>query len=94
MNFEEMVQRAVNAKAKAVLRSSTMVWELNVCYFKNYCPSNNIAAKMQTQKTTIKDFHLEEAKTKNLKPISSSINAAEPLEQEKKDQKDKKKKFQ
>ena len=32
-NFEEMVQRAVNAEAKAGLRSSTMVWELNA-----YCP--------------------------------------------------------
>ena len=31
INFEEIVQKAVNVKAKAGLRSSTMVWDLDIC---------------------------------------------------------------
>ena len=85
-----MVQRTVNAEVKAGLRSSIIVHDLDICCPKGYCSFINITAKVQTQETIFKDFCSKKAKTKDLKPTSSCINAAEPLEQEKKDRKDKK----
>ena len=46
---------------------------------------------MQIKGITIKNPRPKEAKTKDLKPILSCTNEAEPSEQKKKDQKDKKK---
>ena len=48
MNFEEMVQRAVNAEAKAGQKSSTMVQDLDIYCPRGHCSSNNIATKLQT----------------------------------------------
>ena len=48
MDFEEMVQRAVNAKAKAGLRSSTMVRDLDVRCPRGHHLSHNTSSKVQT----------------------------------------------
>ena len=82
INFEEMMQKAVNAKAKADLRSSTMIRNSNICYPRGHCPLNSTASKVQTQGTTAKDSHQEEPKVKEVKLISSwAAEASKPSEQ-------------
>ena len=49
MNFEEMVQKAVNVEAKTGLRSSTMVRDSDICCPEDHRPSNNTTLKVQTQ---------------------------------------------
>ena len=68
MDFEEMVQRAVNAEAKAGLRSSTMVRESDAHCPKGHRPSHNTASKMQTQGTSAKEPRPEESRIKEAKP--------------------------
>ena len=46
MDFEEMVQKTVNTKAKVGLRSSTMIRELDIRSLRGYRPSHNIFSKM------------------------------------------------
>ena len=75
-----MVQRAVNAKAKAGLKFSIMVWDSDICYLRGHRPSNSTALKVQTQGTTAKDFHLEESKIKEARPTLSGAEASEPFE--------------
>ena len=70
-----------------------MVQDSDIYCFRGYCYSNNTATKAQIQGTTVKDYRLKEAKTKDPKPTSSRTNVAKPLKQEKKNQKDTKKKF-
>ena len=88
-----MVQRAVNAKAKAGLKSSIMVWDLDAYCPKSYHSSYNTFLKMQFQGSNIKDFfHSKEPKPKDLKPAPLYNNTtAEPAK--KKDRTDKKKRF-
>ena len=82
MNFEDMVQKTVNAEAKAGLRSSTMVRDSNICCLRGHCLSISTASKIQTQKTTANDFYLKELKVKNVKPTSSwAAEASKPLKQ-------------
>ena len=84
-----MVQKAVNAKAKAGLKSIIMVRDLDIRCFRGHRPSNNTASKMQTQGTTAKDSScLEEPKTKDSKLVPSHDNPAEPAKKE-----DKQKRF-
>ena len=90
MNFEEMVQRAVNVEAKAGLRSSIMVRDSDICCLRDHRPSNSTASKVQTQETTIKDFYLEELKVKETRPTSSRTKANEPSKQAHKEKKKKK----
>ena len=71
MNFEEMIQRVINAKAKAGLRSSTIVWDLNIHCPKGNCFSNSTASKVQTQRTIAKDAHPEKTKIKEAKSTLS-----------------------
>ena len=40
------MQRMVNAKAKAGLKSSIMVQNIDFYGFKDYCPSQNTSAKI------------------------------------------------
>ena len=47
-SFEEMVQRAVNAEAKAGLRSSIMVRDADSRCPRGHCPSQNTSTKVQT----------------------------------------------
>ena len=90
MDFEEMVQRAVNAESKAGLRSSAMVRDSDIRCPRGHRPSNSTASKVQTQGTTAKDSHQEEPKVKEVKPISSRVaEASEPSEQARKEKKKK-----
>ena len=90
IDFEEMVQRAVNAEAKAGLRSSTMVRKLDVRCPRGHRPSHNTSSKVQTQGS--KDSsRSEEPKPKDPKPAPLRDNAAEPAKKE--DRKERKKKL-
>ena len=88
-----MVQRAINAKAKASLRFSTIVWNSDA-----YCPrghrlSHNISSKVQTQGFNNKNSsRFEESKPKDLKPAPPRDNVA-VKSAKKVDKKDKKKRF-
>ena len=90
MNFEEMVQRAINMEAKAGLRSSIMVRDLDICCLRGYRSSNNITSKMQTQRTTAKNSHPEESKVKEARLTLSQAKASKPFEQIRKEKKKKK----
>ena len=84
MDFEEIVQKAVNTEAKAGLRSSTMVRDLDACCLRSHRPSNNTTSKMQTQGTTGKKSKLEESRPKKAKlaesknPAPSRFKSSEP----------------
>ena len=95
-----MVQRAINAKTKAGLRSSAMVRDLDIRCSRGYRPSNSTASKVQTQGTSAKEPRPEEFRTKEAQlaegktPAPPRTNAAECSEQGKMDRKDKKRRFQ
>ena len=46
INFEDRVQKTVNAEAKAGLQSSAIVWNADSRYSRSYCASNSIASKV------------------------------------------------
>ena len=75
MDFEEMVQRAVNAEAKAGLRSSTMVRESDARCPRGHRPSHNTASKVQTQGTSAKEPRPEESRTKEAKLVKEKALA-------------------
>ena len=84
------MQRAVNAEAKKNLRSSTMVWDLEVCCPKSHHPSHNTSLKVQIQGS--KDSScFKKLKFKDPKSALSRDNAAKLPKKDNK--KDKKKKF-
>ena len=92
MDFEEIVQRAVNVKAKSGLRSSTMVRDSNAYCPRGHHPSHNTSSKIQTQGSSHKNLsRSEKPKPKDPKPAPSSDNAAEPAKKE--DRKEKKKRL-
>ena len=99
IDFEEMVQKVVNADAKAGLRSSAMVRDSDIRCPQGHRFSNNTASKVQTQGTSAKEPRSEESRPKEAKPAKEKApalpwtNATESLEQGKKDRKDKKRKF-
>ena len=88
-----MVQKAVNAKTKVGLRSSTMVRDLDAHYPRGHRPSHNTSSKVQSQGSNNKDSsRFKEPKPKDLKLASPHDDAAaEPAKKE--DRKDKKKRF-
>ena len=92
-SFKKMMQRAVNAEAKADLRSSTMVRDLDARCPRGHRPSHNTSSKVQSQGSNNKDSsRSEEPKPKDLKPAPPRNDAAaEPAKKE--DRKDKKKRF-
>ena len=67
MSFEEIMQRIVNTEVKANLKSSIMIRDSNICCLRNYCFSNIIISKVQTQTTIAKNSHFEKLKAKNRK---------------------------
>ena len=67
MKFEEVVQKAVKLKAKVGLRSSTMVWDLDIRCPRDHRFFNSTASKIQTQGIIAKDSHSEELKVKKVK---------------------------
>ena len=92
-SFEEMMQKTVNAEAKAGLRSSTMVWDLDARCPRGYHLSHNTSSKMQSQGSNKKDSsRSKELKPKDPKSAPIRDNAAAKLAK-KKDRKDKKKRF-
>ena len=99
MDFEEMVQKVVNAEAKVGLRSSAMVRDSDIRCPQSHRFSNSTASKVQTQETSAKKPRPEESRTKKAKPAKEKVpalpwvNVAEFLEQGKKDRKDKKRRF-
>ena len=74
-SFKKIVQRAVNVKVKASLRSSTMVQKLDAHFPKAHCPSHNTFSKLQTLGTTIKESQTEESKPKKAKQANSKATA-------------------
>ena len=93
MDFEEIVQRAVNTEAKVGLRSSTMIRDSNARCARGHRPSHNTSSKVQTKGSSHKNSpRFEEPKSKDPKPALSHDNAAELAKKE--DRKDKKKRLQ
>lgn len=93
VNFKEILQKADNVEAKMDPRFNTKVQNLDIRYLRDHYLSNNITAKVLTQEIIIKDFRHKKAKAKDPKTFLVYSNMAELLEQEKKNWKDKKKKF-
>ena len=89
MDFEEMVQKAVNAESKVGLRSSIMVRDSDINCFRDYRLSNSTASKVQTQGTTTKNSYPGELKVKEKKPTSLWAEASKPSEQAHKEKKKK-----
>ena len=69
-SFEEMVQKAINAEAKAGLRSSIMVRNADSCCPRSHRPSQNTSTKVQTQSSTVKESKLKESRPKDSKPAN------------------------
>ena len=89
VNFEEIVQKAINVEAKAGIRSTIIVWDSDICCSQGHCSSNNTALKLQTKGITAKDSSRpEEPKTKDLKSVPPRDNTAQPAKKE-----DKQKRF-
>ena len=90
MNFEEMMQKIVNAEAKSGLRSSIMVQDSDIRCPRGHRPFNNTASKIQIQGTTAKNSYREKPKVKAVKPtLSKTAKASEPLKQARKEKKKK-----
>ena len=78
-----MVQKVINAKAMAGLRSIIIIWDSAIYCPQGHCTSNSIGLKVQTQETTAKDFSCpEKHKTKDLKSVSPRDDLAEPAKKE------------
>ena len=71
ISFKEMVQRAVNVKTKAGLRSSIMVRNINSHYSRDYHSSQNTSIKIQTQNLTIKESKPKKSRPKEIKLANS-----------------------
>ena len=69
------------------LRSSTMVRDSDIRYPRGHRPSNNTAAKVQTQGT--KNSYPEELKVKKVRPTPSQAKANKPSKQARKEKKKK-----
>ena len=88
VNFEEIVQRAINAEAKAGLKSTIMVQDSDICCPWGHRLFNNTASKMQTQGIIANNFsRLEEFKTKDPKSVPPCDNPVEPAKKENKQKK-------
>ena len=74
-SFEEMVQRAVNAEAKAGLRSSIMVRDADSRCPRGHRPSQNTSTKVQTQGLTAKESKPKESRPKESKPADGKTPA-------------------
>ena len=75
MNFEEMVQRAVNVKVKAGLRSSILIWDSDARCPQGHRPSHNTSSKVQIQETAAKELRTKKSKPKEVKLTNSKTPA-------------------
>ena len=91
MDFEEIVQRTVNAEAKAGLKSSTMVRESDARCPRGHRPSYNASSKVQTQGTTAKEPRTEESRPKEAKPTDGKAPAPPRSDEPAKPNREKKK---
>ena len=83
MNFEEMVQRAVNAETKASLRSSIIARDLNAYCPKGHCLSHNTSSKVQTHGSNHKNSpRSKKSKSKDPKSTSPYDNMADQTKKE------------
>ena len=71
-----MVQRAINAEAKADLKSSIMIWDANSHCPRSYCLSQNTFTKVQTQGSTAKKSKPKEFRPKDSKPANEKTPAS------------------
>ena len=93
-SFKEMVQRAVNAEAKAGLKSSIMVRDADSRCPRGHCPSQNTSTKVQTQGLTAKKSKPEESRPKKLKLADGKTSALPRTDEPgKTSHQDKKKKY-
>ena len=76
--------------AKTSLKSSAIIWNLDIHCFRGHCPSYNTSSKMQTQGSK-NSFCPKKLKPKNLKSTLSRDNAVKLPK--KNNRKDKKKRF-
>ena len=89
-----MVQKAVNAKAKAGLKSSIIIRDADFCYYRGYCLSQNTSTKVQTQGSTAKESKPKESRPKDSKPTNGKTPAPPHTnEPEKISRQDKKKEY-
>ena len=77
VNFEKMMQRAVNAKAKTDLRSNAMVRDLDAHCPRSHCFTHATLVKVQTQGFNTKESKPKEFWPKELKSAKSK-NPAPP----------------
>ena len=85
-----MVQKTVNTEAKKSLRSSTIIWHLDICCPRGHHLSYNTSSKVQIQ--NLKNFFChKKPKPKDPKLGPSRDNVVELPKKE--DKKDKKKRF-
>ena len=76
-------------ESKVSLRFNTMVQNLDIHCRRGHRPSNSTASKVQTQRTTTKNSHLEEPKVKKIRPTLSRAEASKPSKQARKEKKKK-----
>ena len=82
------MQKAVNAEAKAGLKSIIIVQDLDICCPQGHRPSSSTVLKVQTKKTIAKNFsYPKKPKTKEIKFIYA--NAAKFSKSAKKEDKQK-----
>ena len=74
-SFKEMLQRVVNAEAKAGLRSSIIVRNADSRCPRGHRPSQNTSTKVQTQDSTAKESKPEESRPKKSKPADGKTPA-------------------
>lgn len=67
------MQTAVNAETIVGLKSNILIRNSNICCFRVYCLSNNIASKPQIQELTVKDPYSKKPKAKEVKPAYVKI---------------------
>ena len=72
-----MMQKAINAEAKASLRLNIMVWDVDFRYSRSYFLSQNTFTKIQTQVWTAKKSKPKESRLKDLK-LANEKNSTLP----------------
>ena len=71
-----MVQKTVNAEAKAGLRSNIIVWDADSHYPRSHCLSQNTFTKMQTQDLIAKESKPKKSRPKDQKPADEKTLAS------------------
>lgn len=69
VSFKEMLQRAINIKAKTSLKYNIIIRDLDIRWSRNHGFSKTTVSKVQTQETTIKNPFPKKLKAKETKPI-------------------------